>query len=1226
MTSIGSDAFRRCSSLTSISIGNGVTSIGPFAFEGCSGLTSVHILDLAAWCNIHFATYGYANPCYYAHRLFLNGAEITNLSIPDSVTNIGDRAFEGCSGLTSVMIPDSVNSIGGSAFYNCSGLTSVTIGNGVTLIGNYAFSGCSGLTSVTIPNSVTNIGDRAFSGCRGLTSVMIGNGVIHIGELAFNCSSLTSFMVNGNNPNYSSANGLLMTKNGKTLTVGVNGDVTIPESVAYIESWAFSGCSGLTSVTIPDSVTSIGGYAFHDCSGLTSVTIPDSVNSIGDSAFYGCSGLTSITIPDSVTSIGSYAFSGCSGLTSITIPMNVTNIGDIAFGGCSNLSEVLLPRCLENENLSGMSIPDKCSVSFYDPLRLDVLFNKSTTWPQNGEHWFTPGVTATCASVGVATTGLGSGFRCICTGWRGTGSVPANGTDTNVTFKITEDSSITWLWATNIWLECSITVDGRETNIANWIPMSDSPFTTPVKLDSETIVVALSGEMDGVAVDAVAGTISIPADRPRTLSITIESITATRSVETSGKPIIFSEVAESGWRPVADAGAADGFCIRSGEIDAGGTSYVETTLIGPGALSFKWKVPAGRGDYARVYMDGEVQKSIQRVTAWQPVSLDIPAGEHTIRWSYERGSGSATGDDAAFLDDVDWRPEVSLAVASAFGTAKPDAGTHTFVYGDEVVASAVAPEPENGIRRVCTGWTGTGSASASGAESGVTFTITNDMSIVWNWRTDYLTGVSVSGGSGDFGPQWVASGEMVEVALSPAAHLYEISLSGDTEGVTLDGTTLRFVADKPRQIDVTITEVKVSLAVDSEWGVPSPTNGVHALSWGTLMSASVAEPEPTNGVQYVCTGWTGTGSVPESGTGTNVAFTIESDSSIRWNWQTNVWISIAANGPVGVDVADGWFALGEAVVAQYSPNVDFFTIALSGDTDGVVLDESARTIAIPADRPRSVTLSIAELTLKKALDAGNLTWGTSGNATWFPQIDVSADGVSSARSGGLSNGDEVSALETTVQGGGTFAWSWRLGVSGDSNSGVDVLLDGDWLDSYYPGTDWSRETLEITGDGEHTIRFEFWNAGTETGDCAYLDQVSWSGGVPSHDIVIGNVRIPSDWIDENAASALAKANGDYETAANATAANGINKVWECFVAGINPEDPASKFEATIDFVDGKPIVRWNPPLSAEEEAKRTRKILGRRSLDDPEGWQDVTNLDDPEATGYRFFKVSVEMK
>ena len=1054
---------------------------------------------------------------------------------------------------------------------------------------------------MTIPDSVTSIGTAAFSGCSGLMS----------------------FSVDANNPNYASANDLLLSKDGKTLTAGVNGDVVIPDSVTSIGTAAFSGCYRLTSVTIPDSVTSIGSGAFSDCSGLTSVTIPDSVTSIGSLAFDGCYRLTSVTIPDSVTSIGSFAFYGCRGLTSVTIPDSVTSIGDYAFDGCRGLRTLYLPRRFEG-NTPSMGIPSGCSVVFVDYVRFEVRSDFGHPIPENGTVMAVSNEVITCS---VPNSPIyADGLRYDCTGWNGTGSVPSSGTSTNFSFAITEDSSIEWLWETNVvWIECKVSGAADAVGeTSGWFALDGASAVFTFNPSQRPFGYVLAGDTDGVSIDLQTGTIAIPTDRTRSLSLHV--VTVDEAVATDGKTVEWATEPVAQWFVASDSLADDGYSLRSGEIAANETSSVEAVLSGPGTLSFKWKVPAGRGDYARVYLDGEVQKSIQRVTAWQTVSLDIPAGEHTIRWSYERGSGSASGEDAAFLDDVDWRPEVSLAVASAFGTATPEVGTHTLVYGDEVVASAIAPEPENGIRRVCTGWTGTGSAAATGVESGVSFTITNDTSIVWNWRTDYLTGVSVSGGSGDFGPQWVASGEEVEVALSPASHLYEISLSGDTDGITLDGTTLRFVADRPRQINATITEVKVSLAVDSEWGVPSPTNGVHALSWGTLMSASVAEPEPTNGVLYVCTGWTGTGSVPESGTGTNIAFTIESDSSIRWNWQTNVWISIAANGPVGVDVADGWFALGEAVVAQYSPNVDFFTIALSGDTDGVVLDESARTIAIPADRPRSVTLSIAELTLKKALDASSLTWGTSGNATWFPQVAVSADGVSSARSGGLSNGDEVSALETTVQGGGTFAWSWRLGVSGDSNSGVDVLLDGEWLDAYYPGTDWSRETLEITGDGTHTIRFEFWNAGTETGDCAYLDQVSWFGGVPSHDIVIGNVRIPSDWIDENAASALAKSNGDHEAAANATAANGINKVWECYVAGISPTDETARFEATIEIVDGKPVVRWNPPLSAEEEAKRTRKILGRRSLDDPNGWQDVTNVNDPDAAGYRFFKVSVEMK
>ena len=169
VTSIGYSAFNYCSDLKSVTIPDSVTSIGYWAFLGCSSLKSVYISDLSAWCKIDFED-GAANPLWYAHNLYLNGALVTDLIIPDDVTSIGKCAFSGCSSLTSVTIPDGVTSIGDWAFQVC-GLTSVTIPDSVKRIGDYAFQNCSSLISVTIPDSVTRIGWYAFYGCSSLKDV-----------------------------------------------------------------------------------------------------------------------------------------------------------------------------------------------------------------------------------------------------------------------------------------------------------------------------------------------------------------------------------------------------------------------------------------------------------------------------------------------------------------------------------------------------------------------------------------------------------------------------------------------------------------------------------------------------------------------------------------------------------------------------------------------------------------------------------------------------------------------------------------------------------------------------------------------------------------------------------------------------------------------------------------------------------------------------------------------
>ena len=337
--------FARSANLTSVTIPNSVTTIKDFAFAYCNALSSISIPNSVT---------------IIESEAFMNCSALTSVSLGNNVTIIGQRAFENCTGLTSITIPNSVTTIGGGAFRNCSGIASITFPNSLRMISSQAFSNCSGLKSLSLPNGITTLESRAFENCTGLTSIYIPSSVNNIGGSGYingnafiGCSGLESIIVSDESTTFDSrdnCNAIIETATN-TFIVGCKNSF-IPENVTTIANYAYSNCE-LTAIYIPSSVKSIGTYVFDYCSGLKSIVVSDD-NTVYDSRD-NCNaiietatntlifGCQKTIIPNAITTIKSYAFFGHSTLTSISIPNTITTIGQNAFYKCG-LSSITIPN------------------------------------------------------------------------------------------------------------------------------------------------------------------------------------------------------------------------------------------------------------------------------------------------------------------------------------------------------------------------------------------------------------------------------------------------------------------------------------------------------------------------------------------------------------------------------------------------------------------------------------------------------------------------------------------------------------------------------------------------------------------------------------------------------------------------------------------------------------------------------------------------------------------
>jgi hypothetical protein len=321
---------------------------------------------------MHFSTRIAAAILLGVLRAFAATPEQQFVTNPAGTSAVAIARFNGPD--TDVTIPSviggkTVVGIGATAFLGAN-ITSVTIPNSVTNIDSHAFASCLSLTNVTLSTNLLSIGQQAFSECPSLRAFAIPASVLDAGNLTFwHDTFLARIDVGAENPNYRSVDGVLFDKSQTTLLTyppAHGPSFNIPDGTIAIDNYALSDAASLTNISIPASVTTIGWEAFQN-TGLTQIVIPDTVKTLGNLAFSGCTNLGGAVIGNGITNIDFGTFSGCLNLTNVSIPAGVVEIGNSAFASCVRLPAITLPDHLASlgfdafgacSNLTSIKIPD----------------------------------------------------------------------------------------------------------------------------------------------------------------------------------------------------------------------------------------------------------------------------------------------------------------------------------------------------------------------------------------------------------------------------------------------------------------------------------------------------------------------------------------------------------------------------------------------------------------------------------------------------------------------------------------------------------------------------------------------------------------------------------------------------------------------------------------------------------------------------------------------------
>ena len=725
---IGDVAFSNCWRMMSVSIPFSVTNVGVGAFADCRRLTGVTVpFGLATMAELFPAAYDKIASVRGAEAanqdvtmvvgMFRGCAALGSIMWPEGLCEIPDEAFVGCASMVSFNLPDSVTNIGARAFKDLAQLEAFAFPTGLVAIGEEAFSGCSGISSLTLPDGLQGIGARAFYGLALLARADIPASVTHIGEAAFGgCGAVRSVSLPGDVVTVAA---IFPSAYDKITEAAVTSGNVIAS--------LFEGCAALAHVEMPTGLASIGARAFKDCTALTTAGIPSGVTSLGNEVFGGCASLSSIALPSGLSVIPAGAFYGCASLSEVIIPEGVTSVGDGAFNDCTLLRAV---RFVGDAPVCGAAAYGETSASLvtyvvngsrgWDGIPTSKALPEF--WPAGTEHeitfWqpnrfmvaFDPNDGATAATEVEQVTGTtyvlppdATRRGAVFGGWWTAADGGARVTAVTQV-ALTRPHTFYAHWTFNRYTVHFDAnggegeMDGQQMTVATGANLSGCTFTR-----TGYVFIGWATEPDGEVVYADMAEVVDLAFAPNA-AVTLYAVwdehvwTLWEALcDDDGGAVVGSDTDWSVDLATSHDGKAS---ARSGDIDVaeseGGrtNSTLVVTVNGAGSGSFWWKVSCEEMDeeygewydYAVFTIDGAEVARIAGDSGWKQVEYVVTgSGNHTLEWTFTRDDydePDAEWENAAWVDGLVWTPvpkELTLADAIFDGesTIEPTTGGNT---------------------------------------------------------------------------------------------------------------------------------------------------------------------------------------------------------------------------------------------------------------------------------------------------------------------------------------------------------------------------------------------------------------------------------------------------------------------------------------------------------------------------------------------------------------------